>query len=91
MHKNKCCISLPHGSSYSITKVLAMPEIPVLLALNAIYGKTFDILFSGKLIYGKIFAVVFLYTYIADGQGHDPQEKICDQVKNRENYKSLPS
>ena len=34
--------------------------------------------FSGKLIHGKTFAVVFLYTYIADGQGHDPQEKICD-------------
>ena len=37
-------------------------------------------------ICGKTFAIAVLYTYIADGQGHNSQEKIRCQVKNCEKY-----
>ena len=58
-----------------------MPENPILIVsikYHIIMAKHLTSHFSGKLIHDKTFAVVFLYTYIADGQGHDPQEKICD-------------
>lgn len=41
-------------------------------------------------ICGKTFAVALFYTYIADQQGYNSQEKINDLAKNHENCETFP-
>ena len=65
-------------TNYYIQENICMGKLMCFEWKMAIRGKTLTVTF-----------LTFLYAYIAYQQGDDSQEKICDSVKNCENYKSF--